>query len=115
MHPDISQIMPARTGLRVTLLPLRLPDEVHGNGKEWDVFTVLGTEDENGCPTKHAVSLAVTATKRQIRELLEKARGRYVSVEGVFGPEERDTTGQDRFRRVFCRVKDIKIISAGPH
>lgn len=115
MHPDISQIMPARTGLRVTLLPLQLPDEVHGNGKEWDVFTVLGAEDEDGRLTKYAVSLAVKATKRQIREVLEKARGRHISVEGVFGPEERDTTGQDRFRRVFCKAEDIKILSTVPH
>lgn len=110
MYPDISQIMPARTGLRVTLLPLQIPAEVHGNGKEWDVFALIGTEDENGRPTTHAVSLAVTATKRQMREMLEKTRGRYVSVEGVFGPEERDATGQDVFRRVFCKATDVKIL-----
>ena len=114
MHPDISTIMPAHTGLRITLLPLRIPDDVHGNGKDWDVFTVMGTTDENGRPATHAVSLAVKATKSQMRELLQKTRGRYVSVEGVFGPEERDATGQERFRRVFCKVADIKILGAIP-
>lgn len=112
MHPDISRILPARTGLRVTLMPLQLPDVCHGNGKEWDMFTVMGAEDENGRPTTYAVSLAVKATKRQMREMLEKTRGRYVSVEGVFGPEERDTTGKDVFRRLFCKVRDIKTLSA---
>jgi hypothetical protein len=113
MHPDFSQSIPVvRTGLRVTLMPLRLPDTAHGNGKDWDVFTVIGMEDENGCPTAHAVSLAVKATKRQIRDLLKKAQGKQVLVEGVMGPEERDSTGQDVFRRVFCKAQDIKILGA---
>lgn len=114
MYPDISKSMPARTGLRVTLLPLRIADKVYGNGKDWDVFALIGTEDENGRPTAHAVSLAVKATKRQMRELLEKTRDKYVSVEGVFGPEERDATGKDVFRRVFCKVADIKILRSLP-
>lgn len=113
MYPDFSQVMPARTGLRVTLLPVRLPDRAHGNGKDWDIFAVIGTEDEHENLTAHAVSLAVKATKREIRDLLERAQGKHVCIEGVMGPEERDSTGQDVFRRVFCKAKDIKILGAG--
>lgn len=96
MYPDISQIMPARTGLRVTLSPLQIPAEVHGNGKEWDVFTLIGTEDENGRPTTHAVSLAVTATKRQMREMLEKNARKICKRRGCVWPRRTRCHGTRR-------------------
>lgn len=110
MYPDVSKMLPARKGMSVTLVPVALSTVAHGNGKDWDLYGVMGAEDENGLPTAYAVSLAVKATKRQIRTLLQNAEDRYVMIRGRFGPEERDSSGAEVFRRVFCKPADIVVV-----
>jgi hypothetical protein len=113
-HPDISRAGIARTGLRVHLTPVRLSSVIYGNGKDWDLFGVIGMVDESGEVRPHAVSLAVKATKRQMRELVQRAEGRYMMVSGKYGPEERSPDGLDVFRRVYCTVADIRVLANTP-
>lgn len=111
MHPDITKAIPSNTGMKVVLMPVRLAAQAHGNGKDWDVFAVMGVPDENDHVVPHAISLALRGTKRQIKDLLKKADGRHVSVSGVFGKIEHGNTGAEYFRRIHTTIKDIKIIS----
>ena len=103
MRPDISRKMSAHTGMRVTLACVRLADTAHGNGKDWDVFARAG---------KSLGSFAVRGTKKQLLKLLETAQNRDVLVTGVFGPEERDLSGEEVFRRIFCSVDDFKVFDS---
>jgi hypothetical protein len=111
LHPDVSRLTPiARTGLRITVMPVRLATTAHGNGRDWDLFGVVGAKGDDGEQQTYAVSLAVKATKREIRDLLETAEGRYVMVEGVYGALEHSEDGLDVFRRIHCKAKDVKVL-----
>lgn len=110
MYPDITKTIPSHTGMKVILMPVRLADKAHGNGKDWDIFAVMDVPDENDHVVPHAISIAIRGTKRQIKDLLKKADGRQVSVSGVFGKIEHGNMGIECFRRVHTTLKDIEII-----
>jgi hypothetical protein len=110
MYPDITKAIPSNDGMKVILTSVRLSPQAHGNGKEWDLFAVMGVPDENDRVVPHAISIATRGTKRQMKDLLKSADGKYVSVSGVFGAVEHSSSGSECFRRIYAKIKDIKII-----
>jgi len=106
MKPDITTIIPSKTGMEVLLQNLVLSGLLSGDGWEWDMMGYLATKDDGSDVV--VASLAVKGFKAIIETKLQ--RGNVVSVRGKFGKFEKSTTGSEMFRRIFCDVKDITVL-----
>lgn len=110
MKPDITTIVPSKTGMEVTLFNLLSSGIISGDGWDWDILCYLYTKDDEdpSIPPLVAVSIAVKGFKLQIESKF--ARGNTLDVCGKFGKFEKSTSGNERFRRIFCEAKDVTLL-----
>jgi nucleoid DNA-binding protein len=107
MKPDITTVMPSKTGMTVVMHNLLMTGILIGDGWEWDMVGYLSIGDDDDYDFV-AVSLAIKGFKEVIETKL--TRGNVISVRGTFGEFETSSSGKERFRRIFCDAKDIKIL-----
>ncbi len=114
MLPDITTIFPSKTGMNVTLHNLTIVDHPIGDGWDWDVLGKLYTydEDDPSIPAAVAVSIAVKGFQAVVASKL--SAGSVVSLSGKFGRFERSASGKEKFRRIFCDIKDIELLGQVP-
>lgn len=109
MLPDITTIVPSRTGLDVSIFNILIINHPMGfNNWDWDALGMLYTKDDDDptVPERVAVSIAVKGFSLMVSSKIK--RGYVINIDGKWGPIEKSSSGREEFRRIFCELKDIK-------
>lgn len=114
MWKDITTVVPSKTGMDVVLYNVLICSSPIGDGWNWDVLGCMQIDDEDDQLDLEyvAVSIAVKGFTPVVASKMSK--GSIVKLSGKFGKIEKSNSGRERFRRIFCDMKDVELLGRAP-